>query len=169
MEVVAIDKIPKSTEIQDVPIDDLMKVYKTCLDMEIICSKNNGVGLSAVQVGIPWRLFVVKHPDKYRYYIDCNYAPLGDINQKHLQSFEGCLSLRNLDGSNRIFLVERFPKINIKGKMLKADKDLLLEDLDINLEDTNDPYTVIFQHECDHSKNILISSIGKEVDVWKYA
>lgn len=165
MEIVSIDKIPKANEIKDTPVDNLMEVYKVCLSMEKLCTENDGVGLSATQVGIPWRLFIVKHFDRYEYYVNCDYYPLGDINEKHKQSIEGCLSIRTPSGIARTFLVERHPKINVKGRILKTDYNLKLEDFDVDFE--NDVFTVIFQHEIDHSRGILISQIGIELDVWK--
>ncbi|MHA2432943.1 MAG: peptide deformylase, partial [Candidatus Thorarchaeota archaeon] len=54
------DQIPKVDEVVDVSMDDPMEVYKICQRMEILCDADNGIGLSAVQVGIPWKLFLVK-------------------------------------------------------------------------------------------------------------
>ena len=87
------------------------------------------------------------------------------LNQKHFQSIEGCLSLRNKDGLFRQFLVERFPKIKVKGKRLRVNNNLTLEDVDINFE--NDNYVIILQHEIDHFLGIegLISNIGKEIEI----
>ena len=60
MKLVELEDLPKLEDIQDVPLDDPMKVYKLCQEMEAICERENGIGLSAVQVGIPWKLFIVK-------------------------------------------------------------------------------------------------------------
>jgi len=163
MEIVPLNELPKVSDIQDVPVDNLMKIYKVCLDMEVVCSENNGIGLSAIQVGIPWKLFIVKNGDKYDYYVNCTYESLVDVNCKHFQSMEGCLSLRNTDGSFRQFLVERFPKIRIKGKQILSEKDLILQDIDMVLE--NDYSTIVMQHEIDHHLGILISDIGKEMEI----
>lgn len=172
MNIVAIDKIPNKDEIQDTPLDNLMKVYKVCLDMENICVKEGGIGLNAVQIGIPWKLFVVRYfpnskSECFRYYVNCDYIPLVDINQKHLQSLEGCLSLKNSNGSSRQFIVERYPKIKITGKLLTAENKLVLEDINMNIEDDKDLYLVVFQHEIDHSYGVLISNIGKEIELTK--
>jgi peptide deformylase len=160
MQIIPVEEIPKA---EDVPLDNLMKIYKVCLDMEKVCKE--GVGISAVQVGIPWKLFLVRYYDHFEYYINCEYEPLVDVNQKHFQSIEGCLSLRNKDGSFRQFLVERFPKIKVKGKRLRVNNDLTLEDIDINFE--NDKYAIILQHEIDHFLGVegLISNIGKEIEI----
>ena len=168
--VVAIDKIPQKEDILDTPLDNLMKVYKMCLDMENICIENKGIGLSAVQIGIPWKLFVVRRTDFFEYFLNCDYAPLVDVNQKHLQSIEGCLSLPRPDGSSRQFLVERYPKVKVIGKrMIVDDSKPKLEDININYDNPNDIYTIVMQHEIDHNYGAerLICNIGKEIELTK--
>jgi peptide deformylase len=145
-----------------------MKIYKVCLDMEKICL--NGIGLACPQVGLSWKLFIVRYSNRFEYYVNCEYEPLVDINKKHFQSIEGCLSLRNSDGSFRQFLVERFPKIKVKGKQLCSNQDLRSKDLilkDIELEFENDYYTIVFQHEIDHfyGREKMIDNIGKEMEI----
>lgn len=174
MPIIPIDKIPAKDEIQDTPLDNLMKIYKVCLDMEIICKKEGGIGLSAVQIGIPWKLFIVRYfpeskSEYFKYYVNCDYVPLVDVNQKHMQSVEGCLSLRKLDGSSRQFLVERYPKIKVRGKLLIVEDKSTLIDLDMNLDNPNDIYTIVLQHECDHNFGTerLISNIGQEIELTK--
>lgn len=170
MEIVPTEKIPPKEEIKDVPTDNLMQIYKVCLEMENICRRFQGIGLSAVQVGIPWKLFIVRYspltPQEYfGYYINCDYAPLVDVNQKHMQSVEGCLSLRKKNGSSRQFIVDRYPKIKVVGKVLKAGDKLSLEDINQNFDDPKDIYTVVMQHECDHNLGILISHVGIEMEM----
>ena len=48
--------IPK--EIADTGLSDLSKIYVVAQHMEKICLDKKGVGLSAVQVGIPWKFFI---------------------------------------------------------------------------------------------------------------
>jgi peptide deformylase len=159
MEIVSVENIPKG---ENVPLDNLMKVYKVCLDMEKVCLDGEGIGLAAPQVGIPWKLFIIKST-RFEYYVNCEFQPLVE---KDSQSIEGCLSLRKLDGSFRRFLVKRFSKIKIKGKRLLANDNLVLEDVDMVLDDYR---AIIFQHEMDHFLGVegLISSIGEEIDIVK--
>ena len=111
LKIVAVDKIPKA---QDASLDNLMQLFRLCTKMERICDDNEGIGLSAVQIGIPWKLFIVKRNRQFEYYVNCDYEGFGD----KIKSVEGCLSLRNEEGSFRRFEVERFAKVKIKGKQL---------------------------------------------------
>jgi len=159
--IVSVDDIPKT--IVDCPTTDLLLLYKLCAHMEQLCAKEKGIGLSAVQVGIPWKLFVVRHPDGFRYFINCEYTPLSEEKEK---SLEGCLSLKKPDGSLRFFEVERFKKIKLQGKELKYNQKLELVDFE-EIIDPQDYYRIVYQHEIEHHRLILISEIGKEIEIWK--
>ena len=89
MRLVSLDLIPK--EIIDTPKEDLVEVYMVCKKMERICDLKNGIGLSAAQVGIPWRLFILKVENGYEYFIDCEYLP--EDQHGKVDSLEGWLSL----------------------------------------------------------------------------
>jgi len=162
LEIVPLDKIPVA---EDVPLDNLMSVYKTCLDLQDACEFGDGVGLSAVQVGIAWKLFVVRYGNKFSYFVNCKYEPLVDPRLRTLQSIEGCLSLRKDDGSFRSFLVNRYPKIKVTGKSLVVGEYPVIQDIDLRLSD--DRMTVVFQHEIDHQFGTerLISVIGEEKEI----
>lgn len=158
MKLVPVKEIPRS--VKEVDLNQLPKIYKLCQEMQELCEKEDGIGLSASQVGIDLNLFVIKNKDKtYDYYVNCDYIPTGEV----IDSLEGCLSLRNSDGSNRYFVVKRWNTIQLKGKKFSKD-DFLLEDISLLIKDS--PYNVVFQHEIDHSKGILISDIGKEKNIW---
>ena len=160
MNLVEISQIPTVEEINDVPVDDLVSVYKVIMDMEKICTESNGIGISAVQVGVPWKMFLVKHPDGYRYYLNCEYEPIGDEKKP---SIEGCLSIKTNTGESRHFLVERYGRVRIHGLRLLDICKLQLEEIDIEL-DLNE-LGVVFQHEIDHHNGILISDIGREIEL----
>jgi peptide deformylase len=165
MVIVPVDQIPKAVE---TPIDNLIKIYDVCLRMEQVCHDQNGVGLSAVQVGIPWKLFVIcadsyskfDPPEKYGYFVNCDYIGIGD----KVLSMEGCLSLRDEAKNLRRFQVERFKKIRLFGKKLIVTKTLSLVDIDVEIDIQQQ--SIVFQHEIDHHNDILISNIGKEVVVF---
>ena len=172
MEIVPINQIPTAEPV--IP-DKLMEIYKVCLQMEEVCKKNKGVGLSAVQVGIPWNLFIIKKNafeppssasslianPKFDYYLNCEYSPSEDKKQ---DSVEGCLSLLNENEEFRQFLVERFVEVRVIGQKLLADDELNIEDVNFVV---GNPSTIVFQHEIDHSfSGILVSDIGKEIEVW---
>jgi len=166
MEIVAIKDIPKA---EDVPLDNLMDIYKVCQKMENLCSKENGAGLSAVQVGIPWRLFIIgadnsskfDPPNKFGYFVNCEYEGIGD---KAITSIEGCLSLKDEFNEFRRFKLQRYEDIQFRGFRLKVGKELQL----VEVDDTISAYQqgIVFQHEVDHQRDILISDIGEEVLIW---
>jgi peptide deformylase len=156
LKIVPVKEIPKANNWLS---NDLVQLYNYCLEMEAICSKNDGVGLSAVQVGLPFNFFVVKHDNLYRHMVNCSYEPLDDDK---FSSLEGCLSIRSFVGSLRRFEVPRYRKVRVKGKALLAQDNLCLSEIDIEL---NGYYAVVYQHEIDHANDILISQIGKEIFV----
>lgn len=162
--IVPPDKIP--SDARSVPTKDLIAVYRICLEMQEICERENGVGLSAVQIGIPWQLFIIKKgaPDiwfgtyPYAYFIDCRYEA-GPSNP--ITSVEGCLSLRTPNGKLRFFEVKRHEQVRVYGKRLATYPSLSLKDIDgwVSME----RQSIVFQHEIDHAHGILISDHGKEV------
>ena len=140
--------------------------------------KHNGVGLSAVQVGLPWKLFVLRNIDrtkndmgrKFRYFADCEYEPLG---KEKNATVEGCLSL-----PSRLFRVRRWKDFKVIGHELIVQRGECPEFIDCNLtfyaktiSDTKDGRLAsllhlryaAMQHEIDHHRNILIRDIGEEV------
>lgn len=168
-QIVPVEDIPK--EVQDVPMVSPIAVYKVCLEMQALCEKEGGVGLAAVQIGIPWRLFVVKVDNdkftkngQYGYFVNCEYEPKTDTER--VVSLEGCLSLRPVDGRRRSFEVERHAEIQLKGfqlivsagtlKFVKIDTFLSLNE-----------QSVVFQHEIDHAHSITIDKKGKEVFLYQ--
>jgi peptide deformylase len=157
LKIVPVVDIPKA---KDVPLESLMDIFRLCTKMEKICDVNDGIGLSAVQVGVPWNLFIVKRNRHFEYYVNCDYTGHGE----KIKSVEGCLSLRNEDSTFRRFEVERFSRVRIKGKQLVVSgmPSLVLNDVDreeINI------FSIVFQHECDHSRDVLVSQIGREVEL----
>lgn len=144
MEIVKISEIPN--KVDDVPLDD-PKVREICLAMLDVCRRYRGIGLSAVQVGIPWKLFVVfLGEDRFSFFANCEYDGIGE---KH-KSLEGCLSI-----PNRYFLVDRYRHIRLTGHILTKNG---FEPFAWDLEDR----PAVFQHEVDHQRLILISDIGIE-------
>lgn len=161
MEIVAVDLIPKVDDITETPVSDLVELYKVANRMSAVCEENKGVGMSAVQVSIPWKFFIVRHEDgAFRFYVDCEYEPL--VEEKN-PSMEGCLSLRGSEGELRMFQVDRYKKVRVVGKELVAEDAPVLKEFDKEIEGF---YGVVFQHEIDHHNGILISEIGSEKQIW---
>lgn len=157
LKIVPVAEIPVA---EDAPTDDLLGVFRIITQMERICVDNQGIGLSAVQVGIPWKLFIINRDGVFEYYLNCEYVGFGDKSK----SIEGCLSLRSDDGNFRRFELERFPVIAISGKQLKisSSPSLVLEDVS---RAESGMMAVVMQHEIDHQRDILISDIGKEITI----
>jgi len=159
MKIVSINEIPSAT--QNVPLNNLSDLYSKAQQMENICVANNGVGLAAAQVGIPWKFFIYcDENNKFHYMIDCEYTPASQ--DKHV-SIEGCLSIKTEAGNMRYFKVNRYNAINVIGKELVAEEKIELKDFQKTINKSLE--SVIFQHEIDHQNNLLISSIGEEIFV----
>lgn len=167
MKLVKVEDIPKESKF--VSNEDLMTLYSTCQNMQEICLSNGGIGLSAVQVGIPWKLFVYwdNYPDKsqkFTYIVNAEYESTDDLKSNSLES---CLSIKNEDETLKYFKLKRFDCIKTYGKILKSDGHKpQLEDFEFTLK--NNIFCVVFQHEIDHQKGILISDIGEEVLLTRY-
>ncbi len=162
LELVAESAIPEAQPASGVSPAVL---FVAALKMEHLCTKESGIGLSAVQVGMPWDMFVVRRgcgtpSERYEYYVDCRYFSQG---HETIKSIEGCLSLKR-EGKPRRFEVERYKQVSIRGKRLLMGPEGLpmLEDVDFQEEGL---YGIVFQHEIDHSMGILISQIGTELEV----
>ena len=143
----------------DMPLDNLMDIYRLAVHMEVLCYNSNGVGLAATQVNVPYNFFIALKESKFEYFVNCSYEGIGE----KINSLEGCLSLRSEDGSLQQYEVQRFPKIILSGKQLvvsNQDNDLKLIDIH---EEISGIKSIVCQHEIDHAKGILISHIGKQV------
>ncbi len=168
--IVEPSNIPALNLITDVPMEDPIKVLKVCQKLQELCEKEHGIGISAVQVGIPWKLFLVRGdgtcplvPDKeFGYFINCSYEAV--TNTEQVVSLEGCLSLRSEDGRLRSFQVNRYKDIVIKGFQLLTSDSILFKEFSIPISFMQEG--IVFQHEIDHHLGILVSDIGKELFVW---
>jgi len=140
---------------------DVFPLYKLAVAMEFICVRENGIGLSAVQLGVPLNFFIIKFPEGFCYYLNCQYTSIDGEKEK---SLEGCLSLKTADGQLRWFEVERFKNIVVKGKQLVCDPVLSIIDIEVEFRDI---MSVVFQHEIQHQNKVLISDVGKEVFLWR--
>lgn len=176
MMLVEVQQIPLAKDIVDVPLDNLIKVYKTCQELQQICERENGIGINATQVGIPWKLFLIKgdgtcpliRKNEYGYFINCNYEDATEevTDQKQIVSIEGCLSIRSLEGQLRFFEVNRFKNIRLYG--CKLEDNFGLKIVEINDTLSYKQQGVVFQHEIDHNfgHDRIISNIGKEIFIW---
>jgi len=169
MKIVETKDIPLINDIKDTPIDDLINLLKVCQQLQIVCEENQGIGISAVQVGIPWKLFLIKgdgsldiiKKNQYGYFLNCDYEPIDD---EKILSLEACLSIKDRDGKLRHFQVERFKNIKVYGSIIILDNSLKIEKFFLELKTSQQ--SIVFQHEIDHQKGKLISDLGKEIFIW---
>lgn len=157
LKIIPLELIPRGEEC---PLDNLADLYKLGLHMQVVCEKEKGIGLSAVQVGVPLNFFIINYNQVYRYFANCTYSPLSEEKEKFV---EGCLSIKT-DGKLRHFEVERFKSVTVKGKELVLDQTLQIKDIELTPLDF---YKIVFQHEIDHSFQRTIDQFGKEVFLWR--
>lgn len=162
MEIVPVDKIPIAGE---TPTDNLEQIFEICSQMESLCKDLDGVGMAAVQVGIPWKLFIVRFDafiaenSEFRYFLNCEYSPTEKSGT--LRSQEGCLSLRDKQGNLQEFHVPRHESVRITGqRLVRTDAGFELKPVDLVVSKF---LGIKFQHEIDHTRQILISDIGTEI------
>lgn len=158
MKIVPIDQIPLREDVVPIPAD-LSALAQVCEQMQELCKKEVGVGLSAFQVGLPWRFFVMKAGMEFLNLVDCEYEGLTD---EKITSTEGCLSLRSPEGKLKQYDVERFKEVRVFGKQLFLDS-VELKDFDVEYSDFQG---IVVQHEIDHQFGILISDIGEFRGAW---
>jgi len=158
------ERLPSGNDIQPVDLSDLDDLVKLCQAMEQLCTKADGLGLSAVQLGMPIKLFIVRKVlhsvfttanGRYGWFVNTEYTG----NGKTVWSTEGCLSLIDPTGKHRLFTVPRHSGVRVAGQMLDLTKSVQ----DVNLWLDVRQQGNVFQHEIDHGAGILISDIGVEV------
>lgn len=136
-----INKDTESLSQVSVPFD-----FEDEKDMELVqdmldtaeAHKENCVGLAAIQVGVPKRVILVRHGDKFVPYI--NPMIIAKSPKTYLAE-EGCLSL---DGTRKVqrHLLIKVVWSDIRGKRhVKEFKGFTAQ---------------ILQHEIDHCKGLLI-------------
>jgi peptide deformylase len=154
--IISIKEAPKSVS---TPTKDLVLLFKTCNQMEKLCRENGGVGLHAIQVGLPWDLFIINRNENYEFYFDCSYEGIGNTSI----AIEGCLSIKDETHLKlRRFQVARYSEVLVKGFRLLFSDVIKSEPFQSVEKGTQ---AVIFQHEIDHSSGISIADFGKEIQL----
>jgi len=124
------------------PIDIIDNEIKVLVDnMFETMYLNGGIGLAAIQVGVPKRIFIIDIPDmKNGKFVMINPVILEFSKEKILYE-EGCLSIPNLSSEverSKSITVE-FTDLNEKRRLIRATGLL----------------AVCIQHEYDHLDGIL--------------
>lgn len=128
---------------------DLMIEYLTNSQIEELAEKYDlrpGMGLSAIQIGVPKRYFVVVYEydeGKFDNYIIINPKIVSNSMEKiYVELGEGCLSVnREVDG-----IVPRYARVTIEGYDMDGNK--------IRVR-VREELAIAFQHELDHLNGIL--------------
>ncbi|MBQ8131903.1 MAG: peptide deformylase [Bacilli bacterium] len=113
-----------------------------------------GMGLSAIQLGIPKRYFVVVdevEPQKFETYVIINPRIISNSMEKiYVEAGEGCLSVnRDVEG-----IVPRYARVTMEGYDMAGRK--------IQVR-AREELAICFQHELDHLNGILfIDHIDKK-------
>jgi len=120
-------------------IDDLIETVKRA-------SEPSGLGLSAVQIGQPFRIFVAKTKKDFEVFINpqtvkVSKETLKKVLQKEQQFFEGCLSVPQIYG-----FVDRPYQIKLEWQDETGKK---------HVRDFKNRFSVCVQHELDHLEGIL--------------
>jgi peptide deformylase len=152
--LVAYSEVPRKTE--EVSRDDPAEVFKKLNCLRVICARERGIGLAAVQIGMTDRMFVVRNPDdSFRFFINTKYLPVGE------QTFTSCESCLSIPG--RMFLVPRKSEIRVVGTEVFVGSEVTFKDVDFT---ESDPlYSAVFQHEIDHCDGVMINEVGQEIRV----
>ncbi|MCC7304365.1 peptide deformylase [bacterium] len=100
-------------------------------------------GLSAVQVGFPLRIYVVRDrkTEVFTPYINPGLTPLGDATNSHVES---CLSIPNVSG-----IVERYTRVRLSYLDPTGQRQMLKEVVGFTAR--------VLQHEQDHLDGILFT------------
>lgn len=129
-------------------VDDMLE-YLTNSQIEELSEKYDlrpGMGLSAIQLGIPKRYFVVVYEydeGKFENYVIFNPKIVSNSMEKiYVEMGEGCLSVnRDVEG-----IIPRYARVTVEGYDIDGNK--------IRVR-AREELAVAFQHEMDHLDGIL--------------
>jgi len=111
-------------------------LIKLIANMKETMMKNGGVGLAAIQIGVPRQVFIA--------YDNIFINPELIIeDETQIYSVEGCLSLPN----NLQRKVKRFQKISVRYTTERGEQEL---------KEFDGQEACVIQHEFDHLKGVLI-------------
>lgn len=124
-------------------VSDIQYAKDVLAEMRIIAEENNLAGLSANQVGISFSFFIIKFADDLEYTLIINPIFKGVKSNGRKFGFEGCGSI-----PDAMYMVERWKTITVE--YLDENNKIINRTLSgIN--------AVVFQHETDHLRGILLT------------
>lgn len=157
--IVPVELIPRPP--YSTPSDDLPLMYAVAKKMEILCESLDGLGVSAAQVGLPWRMFVFRREPSegggFGCYFDCQYEGSGGTKSA---SVEGCLSL-----PGQRFSLERYDDVVVAGNELYDGEEGPASRA--ITRSFSGLMSVLMQHEIDHDhgRERMIDMIGRKVSI----
>jgi len=125
-------------------------IVQLAKDLTDTMNKHRALGLSAVQIGVPMRMFAVSRDIGCPFSIFMNPVILM-TSEETFMSEEGCLSIGN--GIPK-FKVRRAKKLVIQAVAV-SKKNAFKVKLDIIAK-----AAVVFQHEFDHLEGKLLTDVG---------
>lgn len=163
LELVDVSQLLQTTS--PFPMEPLGALIKISSQLECVCDLHAAPGMSAIQVGIPKKIFVIRNEQcgiigdkRYGSFINCEYTIPPD--SRVVDSIERCASF-----PNRVFRVRRYDRINVNGYMLElAGNRFELRSVNVTIDVSN--LSLVFQHKIDHQNGILVSDFGEEIFVW---
>lgn len=144
-------------------INDMIK-YLTDSQIEKLAEKYDlrpGMGMAAIQLGIPKRYFVVVHEQEiketFKTYILINPKIVSNSEEIiYVEEGEGCLSVnREVEG-----IVPRYARVTIEGYDMDGNKVKYRG---------REELAVAFQHELDHLNGIMFTDRIDKKDPYKNA
>lgn len=139
-------KIPKILREKSKKVEKVTpEILDLAKNMVEIMNKNNGIGISAVQVGVPIRMIVVKNCDEN--YVLIN-PEIKSVSRREAVYSEGCLSFPGIFKE-----ISRPESVRVRARTLD-DKVVYIEAEGIVAR--------TLEHEIDHLEGILfIDYVGK--------
>lgn len=125
-----------------------LKQLEEILDkMHTVMKEHNGVGISAIQVGLPYRIFLAGHIDQPEIVMN---PKILDKSAYMKGDWEGCLSL-----PDTMVKVKRAKNITLEYTSIREGKFVKIK------RKFTDFDARVVQHELDHLNGFLITDRGK--------
>lgn len=139
--------------------DERVNIAQEMTNLMIV---HGGLGLSAPQVGLNWRIFVMRDPEDYSVGLTFINPVIVDKSQYEIEELEGCLSIPR----NRV-KISRASTVELQFLEFTSGNETITRHF-------KGDYARCIQHEIDHLNGILIfdhikSKLGKRLFLDKYA
>ena len=119
--------------------DEVRDVARRMIELMI---EEEGVGLAAPQVGLPWRLFVCRDPDAPDACAEIYANPVLRLHGEPASREEGCLSLPEIRAPIRRPAAAVLQALDLEGRPVeRSDEGFMAR---------------VWQHEFDHLNGVLI-------------